>query len=110
LHGTANSNGLLLIVPNGSGLKWVKIGGQQFDVAKTVVSPRGTVIACASYDCASQTITLDFSTAKPIDLTLAERHLGLPADGQKIVAARPKEAVPSQNGDSVVVMKKLMVR
>lgn len=110
LHGTENSNGIYVTVPNGSGLNWAEIGGQRFNVSNKPVSPRGTVISCASYDCAGQTVTLGFTSLKPVAVTLAERHFGLPADGQKIAASRPKEAVPSQNGDSVLVLKKIVLR
>jgi hypothetical protein len=110
LHGTENSNGIVVIVPNGSGLNWAEIGGQRLNVSGNAANPRGTIIACASYDCVGQTIKLDFNSTKPVEVMLAERHFGLPADGQKIAASRPPEAVASQNGDSVLVLKRITLR
>jgi hypothetical protein len=110
LQGSTAANRMVLVVPNGSNLSWAEIGGQRFNVAKTAANPVGTILACASNDCRTQTVTLDFASKKPVDIVLGEQRYGLPPDGQKLAAARPKEAVPSQNGNTVVVFKKLTVR
>jgi hypothetical protein len=109
LHGSNQTNEMALMVPNTAGLKWFEIGGIRSAV-NSDASPRGTIIGCATEDCRNQTITLDLATNKPVDITLMEQRFGLPPDGQKIAAARPKEAVASQSGDTVMVLKRLTIR
>jgi hypothetical protein len=109
LNGSADSDGMMMIVSNGGELTSFDIGDQHFET-KDGANPIGTIIGCSSPDCRSQTVTLHFATTKPVDVTIGEQRFGLPPDGQKIAAARPKEAVPSQNGDIVQVLKKITVR
>jgi hypothetical protein len=108
LIGSPASQQMMVIVPNGSGLTAATLGDQTFKVTDNA-TPRGTVIACAGA-CREQMIALDFNTTKPVDVTIGEQRFGLPADGQTIAAKRPKEAVPSQTGDAVIVMRKLTLR
>jgi hypothetical protein len=109
LHGSNQTNEMALEVPNAAGLKWFEIGGIRSDVLDNA-SARGTIIGCATSDCRNQTIALGFANAKPVDITLIEQRFGLPPDGRKIAASRPKEAVASQSGDTVMVLKRLTIR
>ncbi len=110
LHGSDDAHEMLLAVPKDAALNWVEIGGQRFTPDKGSVSDRGTIIACVSADCRSQTITLDLASRKPLKLILAEERFGLPPDGQKIADARPGVAIASQSGDTVLVFKNVTIK
>jgi hypothetical protein len=97
---------MLIAVPKEAKLNWVEIGGQRM---KTELPDRN-IIGCASADCRSQVVTLDLGSRGPVDLLIAEQRYGLPPDGEKIAAARPKEAIASQSGDTVLILKKVTIR
>jgi hypothetical protein len=67
------------------------------------------VVACMSRDCASAALTLTLSDDAPLDAVVSEDHFGLPPEGERLAAARPKWAAPSQNGDGVLLISHLHI-
>ena len=110
LKGSEDANVMFVAVPTAAGLKRIEIGGKTFEVANWSQSslPYG-VIVCSSRDCATKTITLELSTHKAVKIALAEERYGLPPDGAKLVAARPKTAVASQNGDTIFLVNSVTI-
>jgi hypothetical protein len=105
LNGSEAAEQILIAVPKEAKLDWVEIGGQRM---KTQLADRN-IIGCASADCRSQVVTLELASRGPVDLLIAEQRYGLPVDGEKIAAARPKEAIASQSGDVTLILKKITI-
>jgi hypothetical protein len=107
LQGSPQTSGMLLVIPKDAELHEINIHGEH------LVPPKGdsgdTVLACVSRDCATETVGLEFGSRKAVPLTLIEERYGAPPFAAKIVAARPKNAIPSQNGDIVVLVNTLNI-
>ena len=102
LHGSADASGMALIVP--AGLKSVTVSGVK------VRAPEGRVtINCATPDCASVNMVLEFAGAPPKSLLLAEQRYGLPANAAFLLKARPDWAVPSGQGDVSVLAEDVAI-
>jgi hypothetical protein len=100
---------MVLIVPKSAQLRAVEIDDHHFDAPKEWAALPQALILCATDDCAGKTITLELGTSQPVDITIAEQRYGIPADGAKLQAARPKTAVVSQNGDTTVLLNTVHV-
>ncbi|HTT98775.1 MAG TPA: M20/M25/M40 family metallo-hydrolase [Rhizomicrobium sp.] len=102
LQGSPQASGMLLFIPKDAKLREINIHGEH------LVPPKGdsgnTLIACVSRDCATETVGLEFGSRKAVTLSLIEDRYGLPPFAAKLVAARPANAIPSQNGDIVALM------
>jgi hypothetical protein len=111
LYGSPQAGQMIIAVPKSSGLKTIEIDGKRFDVPKVWAQLPGPYdfIGCFSRDCATKTITLDVSAQGLLSLLVGELRYGLPPDGQKLIAARPKTAVASQNGDTTVLINSVTV-
>jgi hypothetical protein len=105
----AGANQMVLIVPKSAQLRAVEIDDHHFDAPKEWAALPQALILCATDDCAGKTITLELGTSQPVDITIAEQRYGIPADGAKLQAARPKTAVVSQNGDTTVLLNTVHV-
>ena len=57
------------------------------------------VINCATPDCASTAVILDFAGAPPKSVLLVKQRSGLPPKADFLLRARPGWAVPSGTGD-----------
>jgi hypothetical protein len=110
LQGTSAANQMVLLIPGKAHLRSIEIDGQMLKADPATDEGPGVIIGCVSSDCRTKTITLELASRGPVDITLGEQRLGLPPDGQKIAAARPREAITSQNGDTTLVLKKLTIR
>jgi hypothetical protein len=107
LHGTADASAMGVVIPQAAKLASIDIHGQH------LVPPKGfsgdTLIACASRDCANEAISIDAATHDAFKLTIIEQRYGLPDFAAKIVAARPPQAIASQSGDLVLLLKTVAV-
>ena len=101
---------VVIVVPKDSGLVSAQIDGHVFTPDPASLNPRGTIVICATTDCATKTVLLNFASRKPVDLLIAEQRQGLPQDGAAIVAARPAQATASQSGDTTTVLAKVPLR
>jgi Peptidase family M28 len=95
---------ILLAVPAQARLQSVTIGG-----VTTAVSARRMSIICATPDCATARLMLRLASSKSVELLLVALRQGLPRDGEKLLKARPPEAVPSQMGDSTMLAAKIAI-
>jgi hypothetical protein len=109
-HASDDANRVVVAVPKDAGLVKASLDGADFVPAASSLNPFGTIIACVTDDCRTAAITLTFAARKPVTLTLGQQHYGIPADGARLVRARPATAVPSQNGDSTIVFGTLTIK
>lgn len=107
LHGSSSASVMGVVIPKAAKVRSIAIHGQ------ILVAPEGfsddTLIACASRDCAQEVVSIETASRDGFALTVIEQHYGLPASAAKLVAARPPQAVPSQLGDSTVLVKRLNI-
>lgn len=54
-------------------------------------------------------ISLELESRAPFTLRFSANRYGLPADGGKLAAARPVDAIPSRDGDGVVLLNSLSI-
>jgi Peptidase family M28 len=99
--GSAGTSAMLVRVPQAAKLVSLRVRGQ------TVVPPQGwsgdANIACNGPDCRDLAVTLTLASHSAFSVPFAERDYGLPAFGNRLTAARPDTAMPSQSGDGVVL-------
>ncbi|HEV2652401.1 MAG TPA: M20/M25/M40 family metallo-hydrolase [Rhizomicrobium sp.] len=98
-----------ILVPPDAGLTRVKIADWTFTPAAKPLTNFGTIIACMTRDCSHQVMELTFASRKPVSLTVGALRYTLPGDGLKLVAARPLNTVPSQDGDSTIIFGKVQL-
>jgi len=109
LQGSDDANQMAFILAKPTNLKAIDIKDWHFDAPPQWAKLDRVVIACMSRDCASATLTLTLADDAPLDSTLGEDRFGLPPEGARLLAARPQSAVPSQNGDGVLLINHLHV-
>lgn len=100
-----SGDAVALKVPDAAGLKSIRFKDVE------VAAPRhGDVfVSCVTPDCDSARITLTLSSPGATTLTLVAHRNGLPPGGEKLLRARPPEAVPSQEGDVTLITAKVQV-
>ncbi len=104
-----NANQMALIVPQAAWMKAIEIGGKRYDVPGQWGALAHVFILCATDDCANKEITLELGAKKPVEIMLVSQRYGIPPDGAKLQAARPKTAVLSQNGDTTVLINQVRI-
>ncbi|MBU6444409.1 MAG: M20/M25/M40 family metallo-hydrolase [Alphaproteobacteria bacterium] len=109
LSGSPQAAMMWLLVPGKAGLRHVILGGKAIAAPPSWAKDKRVGIYCMSSDCAQSAITLTMADKAPLELTLIERRVGLPASGVKLLAARPKTAVPSQFGDGTMLVRRIAV-
>lgn len=107
LQGSANTDEMALYIPAGSALRGLDIRGQH------LLAPAGwsgdTTLLCVTRDCRDETVTLHLAAnrSEASSLQFVEHDYGLPAFGDFLRAARGPWAMPSQNGDEVLLAGEL---
>jgi hypothetical protein len=109
LQGSDDANQMAFILTRPSNLKAIDIKDWHFDAPPQWARLDRVVLACMSRDCASVTLSLTLCNDAPLDAVLGEDRFGLPQEGHRLLAARPKSAVPSQNGDGVLLINRLHI-
>jgi len=108
LHGSPETSTIGIIVPKSAKLRSIDIHGQHLVAPKD--NNTGTLLGCASRDCAGETVTFEFGSRSDISLLVGEQRFGLPAIAAKLIAARPANAIPSQSGDYIMLTNTLTVK
>jgi hypothetical protein len=107
LLGSANTDEMALYIPPGLALHALDIRGQH------LVAPAGwsagTALLCVTRDCRDETVTLHLAANRrdSSSLQFVEHDEGLPSFGNFLRAARGPWAMPSQNGDEVLLAGQL---
>ncbi|HEY5046515.1 MAG TPA: M20/M25/M40 family metallo-hydrolase [Rhizomicrobium sp.] len=107
LHGSIHANQMALILATPRGLKTVDVNNWHFDSPPQWAKLDRVMFACMSRDCASITLTLTYGNDVPLDAILVEDRFGLPPGETRLLKSRPDTAVPSQNGDGVLLINRL---
>jgi hypothetical protein len=105
LQGSAQADGMILIIPNQAGLISAAIGGRIF----APNSKDEFRIICATAECRNARIVLGFKSTGPVSLLLTEQRFGLPPDGAKLIAARGPDAVASQFGNQTLLVSRIEI-
>lgn len=106
LRGSAGTAQMFLSIPAKAGLSGITINGKVLETPKLSDDTKNIFIGCMSADCAGANVRLQFSTQELTDVTIGELHFGLPPGGAALQAARPQNAVPSQSGDTTLIIGK----
>jgi hypothetical protein len=109
LHGSDDANQMALILTRPAGLKSIDIKDWHYDVPPQWTKLDRVVIACMSRDCATATVTLSFSNNAPVEAILGEARFELPQEASALLAARPRTAAQSQNGDGELLINHLHI-
>ncbi len=108
LHGSPQSATMGIVIPKSAKLRSIDIHGQHLAAPKG--SDTDTLIGCASRDCAQEIVGLEFASRSDVRLQVLEQRYGLPQFADRLVAARPKSAIPSQVGDYMMLANSLNVK
>lgn len=107
LHGSADTDAMVMIIPAAAMLEAIDIRGQH------LVVPQGwsgdTRLGCLSRDCRDLTMTLTLA-GKASDLEFAEERYAFPQSGAFLKAARPNVAMASQSGDQIILANAVRLR
>jgi len=107
LHGSSEASVMALVIPKSAKVRGVAIHGQDLVAPKDFDGDM--LLACASRDCAGEVVSIETAGRAAFPLTVIEQRYGLPDFAHAIVAARPPQAIPSQLGDGVLLVKTLNV-
>jgi len=105
IGGSPQADATFVVVPKEMKLASIDIRGEHLVVPKG--NDSDTLLACVSRDCANVTVSLAYASHAASKLTFGEQRYGAPPSAAKLVAARPKTAIPSQTGDVVVLVNDL---
>ncbi|MBA2590445.1 MAG: M28 family peptidase [Alphaproteobacteria bacterium] len=100
----ADADAIMLVVPAKARLQALTIG----DVTLPV-SERRILIDCVTSDCGHAHMTLRLGSPEAANLFLVVRRRGLPADGAKLLRARPADATATHGGDSTLLAAKIAI-
>lgn len=107
LHGSADTDAMVMIIPKSAKLAAIDIRGQH------LVAPHGwsgdTRLGCLSRDCRDLTMTLTLA-GKVSELEFAEERYAFPQSGAFLKAARPNVAMASQSGDQIILANAIRLR
>jgi hypothetical protein len=98
---------MVLWIPKDAGLRHIDLRDEHLDAPADFHGD--VLLLCESRDCAETEVTLDVASPAKISLFLAQQRFGLPPFAAKLVAARPKTAIPSQSGDVTILVSAIDV-
>ena len=106
LHASPETGQLFLAVPKQAHLTAITLDGKRFVLPKTWAASASDFdrIGCFSRDCADETVVLEMTSRAHLKVRMAEVRYGLAPEARRIAGARPNTAVPSQNGDTTVLL------
>lgn len=94
---------MYVAIPRAAGLRFIDIGGWHATAPSGWAEQDAVAIACMSRDCFDESITLALTSRSAVNLGIYEHRFGLPDFARSLIDARPRAAVPSQNGDGVTL-------
>jgi hypothetical protein len=101
LSGSRQADAMFVVIPKVLKVRTIDIHGEHLVAPKD--NDADTILACASRDCASEVMGFEFASRAPFKLSFGEQRYGAPVFAAKLLAARPRNAIPSQTGDIVVL-------
>jgi hypothetical protein len=101
LGGSPQAGATFVVVPKEAKLASIDIRGEHLVAPKD--NAGDTLLVCVSRDCANQVVGFTFASRAALKLNFGEQRYGAPPSAAKLIAARPKSAIPSQTGDVIVL-------
>lgn len=105
-----------IVVPAAANLESIKIDGQAIPLEDRRPGSRGPAAAGGWQQFTNYTvppqgseIEVVLGATQPLDWYVYDRTPGLPPTAQALLAARPKDAVPIQDGDLTMVSRKVRI-
>ncbi len=100
-----------LVVPKAAQLEALKIDGQAVELDRPTGAQEPDWRLLNNYTLSPQgsEIEVVLGATQPLDWYVYDRSYGLPPTGQALAAARPKDAVPIQDGDTTMVSRKVRI-
>ena len=96
-------------VSKGARLESIAIDGQPIPVTEWGAKEEWRPYTNLTLPAQGSELTLVLGNAQPVDWYVLDRTYGLPPSGQALLAARPKDAVPIQEGDVTLVRRKVRI-
>ena len=96
-------------VSKGARLESIAIDGQPIPVTEWGAKEEWRPYTNLTLPAQGSELTLVLGNAQPVDWYVLDRTYGLPPSGQALLAARPKDAVPIQEGDVTLVSRKVRI-
>ncbi|HEX3432320.1 MAG TPA: M28 family peptidase [Rhizomicrobium sp.] len=109
LGGSKQTAQMYVTVPDSVRLKSVDIKGWHFDAPPGWSTGNAIAIACMTRDCADASLTLTLASRVAANVGIYEHRFGLPDFARSLVAARPRTAAPSQNGDGITLVSSVLI-
>jgi hypothetical protein len=106
LRSPRGANEIDLFVPI-ENLKSVTAAGDAFAVSPEDSWNGYYTFWCYGRSCDGLEITLRFKNTEPVEVLLVDHSPGLPPAGEPLIQARPVTAVPSQGGDSTMILHRV---
>jgi len=96
-------------VSKGARLESIAIDGQPIPVTEWGAKEEWRPYTNLTLPAQGSELTLVLGNAQSVDWYVLDRTYGLPPSGQALLAARPKDAVPIQEGDVTLVSRKVRI-
>jgi hypothetical protein len=109
LPSTPGGNRLLLYVPQDAGLRGIDLEGTPHGTMSVPVEDGFHRFICIAPACDERTVSLHLDGAAPVVAYLVESAPGLPADGERLTAARGYLALPSGDGDRSLLVERIEI-
>lgn len=101
---------ITLLVPVSAGASRIDVAGTDVSIRLTGAGTRGYHrFDCRGVACHGFELTLHLDRSEPFELLVLDQTDGLPAGGERLLAARPATAVESYEGDVTQLLNRVMV-
>jgi hypothetical protein len=106
LRSPRESDRIDLLLPL-AGLEAVSVAGESFAVQPSGAFDNLYRFWCWGRSCDGLVLTLELSSSGPMEAMVVDYAMGLPPGGEYLLQARPSTAVPSQEGDLTLILRRV---
>ena len=85
----------------------ISVAGDTFPVDAADASEGYYSLLCFGGRCDGLEVTLQLNTADPVEVFIIDRSAGLPPEDRSFIQARPATAVPTYDGDQMLVLHRV---
>ena len=111
LRSPSGSNRMSLYVPLAAGLRRIDVAGTPYSFEEPFAEDGYHWFRCIGETCDGVMLELlmQLETDDPLTLFAVDIASGLPRGGEELIAARPVTAAPSGNGDSTLIVDRVVL-
>ena len=91
--------------PKEAGVKALGLVGSAIPIPANG-EPDKPVLRCTGRSCEDLNVEVLFADRNPVEAELFSTRFGLPPEGQPLIAARPRNAIPQYSPDETVTLKR----